>query len=46
MKFWVSALVSVPVVLLSYPQLFPGLKDVSWLAHGADGLAVVEPYLR
>ena len=37
-KFWVSAFVSVPVVLLSYPWLFPGLKDVSWLARGSDGL--------
>src|SRR3989337_313440 len=37
-KFWVSAFVSVPVVLLSYPWLFPGLKDVSWLTRGSDGL--------
>lgn len=37
-KFWVSAVVSVPVVLLSYPWLLPGLKDVSWLARGSDGL--------
>jgi Cu+-exporting ATPase len=37
-KFWVSAVVSVPVVLLSYPWLFPGLKDVSWLARESDGL--------
>ncbi len=37
-KFRVSALVSVPVVLLSYPWLFPGLKDVAWLARGSNGL--------
>jgi Cu+-exporting ATPase len=37
-KFWVSALVSVPVVLLSYPWLFPGVREVSWLARGSDGL--------
>ena len=37
-KFWVSAAVSVPVMLLSYPWLVPGLKDVSWLARGSDGL--------
>ncbi|MBI2237875.1 MAG: heavy metal translocating P-type ATPase [Actinobacteria bacterium] len=37
-KFWVSAAVSAPVVLLSYPWLVPGLKDVSWLGRGSDGL--------
>ncbi len=37
-KFWVSAAVSVPVVLLSYPWLVPGLKNVSWLARGSDSL--------
>ena len=37
-KFWVSAAVSVPVVVLSYPWLVPGLKDVGWLARGSDGL--------
>ncbi len=37
-KFWVSAAVSVPVVLLSYPWLFPGLRSVWWLARGSVGL--------
>ena len=37
-KFWFSAAISVPVVLLSYPWLVPGLKDVTWLARGSDGL--------
>ncbi|MBI2237196.1 MAG: cadmium-translocating P-type ATPase [Actinobacteria bacterium] len=37
-KFWVSAAVSIPVVLLSYPWLVPGLKNVSWLARGSDSL--------
>src|SRR6266511_4370820 len=37
-KFWVSAAVSVPAVVLSYPWLVPGLKDVGWLARGSDGL--------
>ncbi len=37
-KFWVSALISVPVVLLSYPWLIPGLKNVSWLARGSQSL--------
>lgn len=36
-KFWASAAVSVPVVALSYPQLFPGLRGASWLAPGSDG---------
>ncbi|HEX9123612.1 MAG TPA: heavy metal translocating P-type ATPase [Actinomycetota bacterium] len=37
-KFWVAGAVSVPVILLSYPWLFPGLKEVSWLARGSNGL--------
>lgn len=37
-KFWFSAAISVPVVLLSYPQLFPGLRDLAWLARGSNGL--------
>ncbi len=37
-KFWVSAAISVPVILFSYPWLFPGLRDASWLARGSDGL--------
>jgi len=37
-KFWFSAAVSVPVVLLSYPWLVPGLKDVPWLARGSETL--------
>ncbi len=37
-KFWFSAAVSVPVILLSYPWLFPGLRDVPWLDRGSDGL--------
>jgi Cu+-exporting ATPase len=37
-KFWFAAVISVPVVLLSYPWLVPGLRDVAWLARGSDGL--------
>lgn len=37
-KFWFSALISVPVVLLSYPWLVPGLRDVPWLARGSGTL--------
>ena len=27
-KFWLAAAISVPVVVLSYPDLFPGLRDL------------------
>ena len=37
-KFWFSAAVAVPVLLLSNAWMVPGLKDVSWLARGSDGL--------
>ena len=37
-KFWFSAAIAVPVVALSYPWLLPGLKDISWLERGSDGL--------
>ncbi|HSR23696.1 MAG TPA: copper-translocating P-type ATPase, partial [Candidatus Eisenbacteria bacterium] len=37
-KFWFAAAISVPVVLLSYPWLVPGLGDVPSLARGSDGL--------
>ncbi len=37
-KFWFSAAVAVPVLLLSNTTLVPGLKDVSWLEKGSDGL--------
>lgn len=35
-KFWFAALISLPVLLLSYPQVFPGLRD--WLPP--DSLAL------
>lgn len=37
-KFWFSTAVAVPVLLLSNTMLVPGLKDVSWLQKGSDGL--------
>ena len=37
-KFWFSTAVAVPVLLLSNTMLVPGLKDVSWLEKGSDGL--------
>lgn len=33
-KFWFAAVVSVPVVILSYPQFLPVLRD--WLTMGSD----------
>ncbi|ADU51670.1 heavy metal translocating P-type ATPase [Thermaerobacter marianensis DSM 12885] len=33
-KFWFAAAVSVPVIVLSYPQFFPVLRD--WLTPGSD----------
>jgi len=37
-KFWFSAAVAVPVLVLSNAWMVPGLKGVSWLARGSDGL--------
>ncbi|MFA5786095.1 MAG: heavy metal translocating P-type ATPase [Actinomycetota bacterium] len=37
-KFWVSAVISVPVVLLSYPWLVPGLKGLPWLQRSSPTL--------
>jgi len=37
-KFWFSAAVAVPVLVLSNAWMVPGLKDVSWLARGSHGL--------
>lgn len=33
-KFWFAAIVSVPVMLFSYPDLIPGLRD--WMPMGSD----------
>jgi Cu+-exporting ATPase len=33
-KFWFAAIVSVPVLLLSYPDLIPGLRD--WMPMGSE----------
>jgi len=37
-KFWFSAAISIPVLILSYPSLVPFLKDVSLLERGSDSL--------
>ena len=38
-KFWFAASVSLPVIVFSYPQFFPGLRD--WLAPGSDARRIV-----
>jgi P-type Cu+ transporter len=38
-KFWFAAAISVPVIIFSYPQFFPGLHD--WLAPGSLALRLV-----
>ena len=37
-KFWFSAAVAIPVLVLSNTMFIPGLKDVMWLERGSDGL--------
>ena len=38
-KFWFAAIISVPVVILSYPQFFPVLREL--LPKGSDALRLV-----
>jgi Cu+-exporting ATPase len=38
-KFWFAVVVSVPVLLFSYPQFVPGLRD--WLITGSTQLRVI-----
>ena len=38
-KFWVSAAIAIPVVVLSYPQLVPGMRGASWAESGSDTLS-------
>lgn len=35
-KWWFAAAMSIPIILVSYPFLFPGVKD--WLPMGSDRL--------
>lgn len=37
-KFWFSAVVAVPVIVLSNAWLVPGLKNASWAARGSEEL--------
>jgi P-type Cu+ transporter len=38
-KFWFAAIISLPVIIFSYPQFFPGLRD--WLTPGSDARRIV-----
>ena len=38
-KFWFAAIVSVPVMVLSYPDMIPGLRD--WMPAGSDTRRIV-----
>src|SRR6266487_632218 len=42
-KFWFAAIVSLPVIIFSYPQFFPGLRD--WLTSGSDALRIAWSFL-
>jgi len=42
-KFWFAAAISVPVIIFSYPQFFPGLRD--WLADGSAALRLAWAFL-
>lgn len=39
LKFWFAALISVPVMGLSYPDLIPGLRD--WMPMGSETRRIV-----
>jgi P-type Cu+ transporter len=38
-KFWFAAVVSLPVIVFSYPQFIPGVRD--WLTMGSDARRLV-----
>ncbi|HEX2916390.1 MAG TPA: heavy metal translocating P-type ATPase [Chloroflexia bacterium] len=38
-KFWFAAVISVPVIVFSYPEFFPGVQE--WLPKGSDTLRLV-----
>jgi len=42
-KFWFAAIVSVPVMALSYPDLIPGLGD--WMPAGSETRRIVWSFL-
>jgi len=38
-KFWFAAIVSIPVMIFSYPDFIPGLRD--WMPMGSDNRRIV-----
>ncbi len=42
-KFWFAAAISIPVMALSYPDLFPGLRD--WMPMGSGTRRVIWAFL-
>ena len=38
-KFWFAAIISIPVMLFSYPDFIPGLRD--WMPMGSDNRRIV-----
>jgi Cu+-exporting ATPase len=42
-KFWFAAAISVPVMVLSYPDLVPGLRD--WMPMGSTSRRVIWAFL-
>lgn len=38
-KFWVAAIIAVPVMIFSYPDMIPGLRE--WLTPGSDARRIV-----
>lgn len=38
-KFWFAAIISVPVMVFSYPDFFPGLRE--WMPMGSDNRRIV-----
>ncbi|WP_434725283.1 heavy metal translocating P-type ATPase [Mesorhizobium sp. RIZ17] len=38
-KFWIAAVISLPVMAFSYPDLIPGLRD--WMPMGSDTRRIV-----
>ena len=38
-KFWFAAVISVPVMIFSYPDFFPGLRD--WMPMGSMNRRVI-----
>ena len=38
-KFWLAAIISIPVMIFSYPDFIPGLRE--WMPMGSDNRRIV-----